>query len=80
MLRFNTQPPESGCQYGSVHFGGQNGFNTQPPEGGCIGPVGGWQKEPVSTHSRPKAAAYKSASKHIKFKVSTHGRPKAAAL
>ena len=57
---FNTQPPEGG--WGFKHFGFSFPccFNTQPPEGG-------WpQNKPllislyVSTHSRPKAAGYKT--------------------
>ncbi len=34
-------------------------FNTQPPEGGCVRSIGGLFCIPiVSTHSRPKAAAF----------------------
>ena len=35
-----------------------NGFNTQPPEGGCKEDIVGMGLVNVSTHSRPKAAAY----------------------
>ena len=35
MERFNTQPPEGGCQARKDQKEGVYGFNTQPPEGGC---------------------------------------------
>ena len=54
-------------------------FNTQPPEGGCEpGPIG-FADKPVSTHSRPKAAAPAFACGLVPWAVSTHSRPKAAA-
>ena len=34
------------------------GFNTQPPEGGCAANAPGFKAGIVSTHSRPKAAAW----------------------
>ena len=41
-------------------------FNTQPPEGGCEpGPIG-FADKPVSTHSRPKAAAQKRSYPRLK--------------
>ena len=54
-------------------------FNTQPPEGGCssVGPFLG--RKFVSTHSRPKAAAFFQHLRRINLAVSTHSRPKAAA-
>ena len=55
---FNTQPPEGGC-VGTYQFVAQwGGFNTQPPEGGCLTPILANLKSSVSTHSRPKAAAF----------------------
>ena len=56
-------------------------FNTQPPEGGCeytTGAINGIAR-PVSTHSRPKAAAINDFIANGKTLVSTHSRPKAAA-
>ena len=38
-----------------------------------------WIVHPVSTHSRPKAAARDDLTVRAKFDVSTHSRPKAAA-
>ena len=35
---------------------GYFGFNTQPPEGGWVGRLWLFQRQSVSTHSRPKAA------------------------
>ena len=37
--RFNTQPPEGGCERRPGPGPGRIRFNTQPPEGGCPGPV-----------------------------------------
>ena len=54
-------------------------FNTQPPEGGCVRVLGCDATAPVSTHSRPKAAACLCCGKVIPVRVSTHSRPKAAA-
>ena len=79
-MRFNTQPPEGGCQANPSRPCPTQRFNTQPPEGGChrqhdfahrIGAV--------STHSRPKAAASYLICKREFIMVSTHSRPKAAA-
>ena len=56
---FNTQPPEGGCRpVECIVASGFPRFNTQPPEGGCR--TKNRRKKitcPVSTHSRPKAAA-----------------------
>ena len=55
-------------------------FNTQPPEGGCGRRADEINDhEFVSTHSRPKAAAYTFEGGGHFFSVSTHSRPKAAA-
>ena len=54
-------------------------FNTQPPEGGCDWLTYTFQIDPVSTHSRPKAAAHQFHIFSFRFPVSTHSRPKAAA-
>ena len=35
--RFNTQPPEGGCERCRRHAARLPRFNTQPPEGGCGG-------------------------------------------
>ena len=56
---FNTQPPEGGCQFCPAQLGSVLCFNTQPPEGGCRKVFNAYLKGvAVSTHSRPKAAAY----------------------
>ena len=55
-------------------------FNTQPPEGGCRLIVAlDTSYFLVSTHSRPKAAAFFIRLLGGITKVSTHSRPKAAA-
>ena len=56
-----------------------DGFNTQPPEGGCLKPEEIQQRYTVSTHSRPKAAAFLRDVYDLWLEVSTHSRPKAAA-
>ena len=55
---FNTQPPEGGCPLLKRVKGLFSCFNTQPPEGGCDGKPDGNPDGDVSTHSRPKAAAF----------------------
>ena len=55
------------------------GFNTQPPEGGCVPRPSFRPADVVSTHSRPKAAAYPEGIIIFYDSVSTHSRPKAAA-
>ena len=80
ICRFNTQPPEGGCQPDYEHETVCDRFNTQPPEGGCYKSC--YQLGPdnvVSTHSRLKAAAYTRRRKHSDMAVSTHSRLKAAA-
>ena len=56
--RFNSQPPEGGCDIFFWISATSVRFNSQPPEGGCLSdkdkPSSGGK---VSTHSRPKAAA-----------------------
>ena len=62
---FNTQPPEGGCRQKTLFFcpNGQS-FNTQPPEGGCYAEQHlNVTTIEVSTHSRPKAAAWYSHNK-----------------
>ena len=54
-------------------------FNTQPPEGGCNNQSFASRILLVSTHSRPKAAAWGIVKILPKSLVSTHSRPKAAA-
>ena len=55
-------------------------FNTQPPEGGCLLLDCRVKiKLFVSTHSHPKAAAFKSGQLFTSALVSTHSHPKAAA-
>ena len=41
-----------------MHLLGRRCFNTQPPEGGCLRILCLFLSKRVSTHSRPKAAAY----------------------
>ena len=55
---FNTQPPEGGWVFINTVGFSLSGFNTQPPEGGWVQLTRTPQvtQEPVSTHSRPKAA------------------------
>ena len=57
MPRFNTQPPEGGCQPVGLTHASRTSFNTQPPEGGCLRNLNLYPLRKVSTHSRPKAAA-----------------------
>ena len=47
--------------FGGSSVGSLGGFNTQPPEGGCRLKTVQQQSIQVSTHSRPKAAARKTA-------------------
>ena len=76
---FNTQPPEGGCGIYSLQAPHYPCFNTQPPEGGCK-KIGIARVEfLVSTHSRPKAAAFERLGIGYVEIVSTHSRPKAAA-
>ena len=58
-LGFNTQPPEGGCasELKNEIMQFYESFNTQPPEGGCRRAFNYTNTTPVSTHSRPKAAA-----------------------
>ena len=60
---FNTQPPEGGCIRSSRITAAASCFNTQPPEGGCRCFSRRKRLCVVSTHSRPKAAAYTSCFK-----------------
>ena len=78
---FNTQPPEGGCIRLWWCAGWQYiCFNTQPPEGGCLAQIiEQLEMAKVSTHSRPKAAAFFISPSEKKRSVSTHSRPKAAA-
>ena len=54
---FNTQPPEGGCCTTKSANQASCCFNTQPPEGGCLNYHKARERDKVSTHSRPKAAA-----------------------
>ena len=55
---FNTQPHEGGCRTTYSPSDKRAGFNTQPHEGGCPARTTAPSvKDPVSTHSRTKAAA-----------------------
>ena len=76
---FNSQPPEGGWSPTGYPNLPVDGFNSQPPEGGwrsaeCIKPT----QQPVSTHSRPKAAGGRLCCLWLCHTVSTHSRPKAA--
>ena len=56
---FNSQPPEGGCGSASSSMTTGQSFNSQPPEGGCVTAETATPcRSSVSTHSRPKAAAY----------------------
>ena len=60
---FNSQPPEGGCSLSPNSPAANQRFNSQPPEGGCFQSCA--RRYPhtcVSTHSRPKAAAFASAT------------------
>ena len=54
--RFNTQPPEGGCDTDAKCKYSKSSFNTQPPEGGWTCTYFVYESVKVSTHSRPKAA------------------------
>ena len=72
---FNTQPPEGGCGKALSSHLGINGFNTQPPEGGCLLYITlAFCIVFVSTHSRPKAAAFLSV-KTINFRLRFNTQP-----
>ena len=50
-----------------------NGFNTQPPEGGCeLAAVTSANTAVVSTHSRPKAAAFHNLAPHNQLNLFQH--------
>ena len=55
-------------------------FNTQPPEGGWTYYRDILGFEPVSTHSRLKAAGMQICKSQSKPSVSTHSRLKAAGI
>ena len=55
---FNSQPPEGGCGRAKNHPRRLQRFNSQPPEGGCCLIIKMPRIIGVSTHSRPKAAAW----------------------
>ena len=40
--RFNSQPPEGGCNASRTPTRNNLCFNSQPPEGGCRGPPPRW--------------------------------------
>ena len=75
---FNTQPPKGGWEEFEAEIIGKRCFNTQPPKGGWL-PTGINQNRlAVSTHSRLKAAGFRSSLKMATIQVSTHSRLKAA--
>ena len=79
--RFNTQPPEGSChpviteKIKSLVFQHTAARRRLQPLTNS-----GFLFEVVSTHSRPKAAAYVQDGKIAEVVVSTHSRPKAAAF
>ena len=77
---FNTQPPEGGCGKSDIviltsdlfqHTAARRRLQIRAPRR--------VQLKRVSTHSRPKAAAYFIFISYCNGQVSTHSRPKAAA-
>ena len=77
---FNTQPPEGGCNTPGQVSGGDTGFqHTAARRRLRYFIIHDHAKDYVSTHSRPKAAAYEKVVLALLTVVSTHSRPKAAA-
>ena len=77
---FNTQPPEGGCPTRvQMRWVGSVFQHTAARRRLLDDSVGSGEKEFVSTHSRPKAAAHAQGSRQTTGRVSTHSRPKAAA-
>ena len=77
---FNSQPPEGGCKSGHTSINSRAWFQLTAARRRLLNLVindqlPGW----VSTHSRPKAAAYPLLFRLVPHPVSTHSRPKAAA-
>ena len=80
MRGFNTQPPEGGCPT-TLNTLAQNGKfqHTAARRRLPLARADAKAATGVSTHSRPKAAAYVTTSIRRCCPVSTHSRPKAAA-
>ena len=80
-LGFNTQPPEGGCLMQAYTNLGSSAFqHTAARRRLPFSALMYAMADHVSTHSRPKAAAYHFLKLTSKLGVSTHSRPKAAAL
>ena len=78
--RFNTQPPEGGCEIGFKLFQIAIVSTHSRPKAAASGLPRTASSLPVSTHSRPKAAARCAFFSLLACHVSTHSRPKAAAV
>ena len=77
---FNTQPPEGGCTDNVVVIIRVNRFqHTAARRRLPFALRVSFAATPVSTHSRPKAAAGRLTEMDKEREVSTHSRPKAAA-
>ena len=78
--RFNTQPPEGGCRIRRAYFRSGTVFQHTAARRRLQHAVALEKlQEVVSTHSRPKAAAFLLYLVVRSTTVSTHSRPKAAA-
>ena len=77
-IGFNTQPPKGGWETRLTPKPNKICFNTQPPKGGWFMCIVFYTVNPVSTHSRLKAAGSATVMKVRIMLVSTHSRLKAA--
>ena len=78
--RFNTQPPEGGCNRVVLILGVKCSFNTQPPEGGCGSALVNWLQVNKFQHTAARRRLrLQFLPKFLPLVVSTHSRPKAAA-
>ena len=79
--RFNTQPPEGGCNRVVLILGVKCSFNTQPPEGGCEKSTLAKKLYLMFQHTAARRRLLTATALIKRQKgVSTHSRPKAAAL
>ena len=77
---FNSQPPEGGCIQSKMQSVVLLSFQLTAARRRLRGVAEGFGRDvTVSTHSRPKAAAFYRLASLIAICVSTHSRPKAAA-
>ena len=78
--RFNSQPPEGGCDHHYTRKTCPDSFNSQPPEGGCL--RYSISRRSISRFQLTAARRRLHVADDImlqQFGVSTHSRPKAAA-